>query len=701
MKMIIMSWALSCLTATGVSARDTQPYINDTLRTIELGEFTVKARQRIVKGDRKVLLPTAEQVKMSADGLELLQKLHIPRITVNAMTGEIGMTGQGNVVLCINGVKVSDRDIADVRPADIVRIEYHDSPGARWGSADAVINYVTRHHESGGSVSGDFFDAVGNGVAGINSISVKHNRGRSEWSFNAGSFGQVRNNWIREYEEKRISPAGVSYRRETGQPVKIGGNSMESMLNYSYTVAGKSLFNIRTGYTLNDVPYSELGDRSNILYTSDADKPLTIYEHMTERSHSPSLDLYWQRTFKGGQQIIFDVVGTYIKTGSKRTYRESADNDPVTDVFSDIDGRKYSVIAEGLYEKNAGNNKFTGGMRHMQAYTDNRYEGTATADVSMHQAETSLYTEYQRQSDKWSYAGSLTGTLIYYSQSGRHKETYSVQPSARISFIPDERWYIRYRADMKTSAPSLSDMNDVEQEIDAGQVRRGNPDLNAFHTLNQSLATGYGSGFFNADVILSYKHEYHPIMESVIYDNGIFVRTYENQKSFGILRAEATLTIRPWKDHLSVSLTPEVTRYFSRGNTYRHTYTMSKFIWNVDFSYGNWMLAYNTMLGKDNYMYGEQITEEKSMHLITAGYRQPKWSVKIGAINPFLKEYRMETCNRSALNPSVSRAYTRKTLYFLVKLDFNLNYGRQTKGNGKKIHNEDKDAGIMQGNKGM
>ena len=50
---------------------------------ISLDEVTIQARSIIEKGDRKVILPTQNQLKMSSSGIDLLGKLQLPRITVD------------------------------------------------------------------------------------------------------------------------------------------------------------------------------------------------------------------------------------------------------------------------------------------------------------------------------------------------------------------------------------------------------------------------------------------------------------------------------------------------------------------------------------------------------------------------------------------------------------------------------------------
>ena len=105
---------------------------------ISLDEITIQAQSVIEKGDRKVILPTQNQLKMSSSGIDLLGKLQLPRITVDIMSGEITTSGNGEVQLRINGVQVTYTEISSLSPEDILRIEYHDTPGARYGNAAAV-----------------------------------------------------------------------------------------------------------------------------------------------------------------------------------------------------------------------------------------------------------------------------------------------------------------------------------------------------------------------------------------------------------------------------------------------------------------------------------------------------------------------------------------------------------------------------------
>ena len=121
--------------------------------SINLNEITIQARSVITKADRKIILPSEEQIKMSTDGIDLMRKMQLPRIMVDPISGEVNMSGNGEIQLRINGVQVTNAEIASIPTADIIRIEYHDDPGVRYGNADVVIDYITRNNESGGNIN--------------------------------------------------------------------------------------------------------------------------------------------------------------------------------------------------------------------------------------------------------------------------------------------------------------------------------------------------------------------------------------------------------------------------------------------------------------------------------------------------------------------------------------------------------------------
>ena len=125
----------------------------------QLDEVTVIAANIVNRADRKIVFPNKQQLAASTNGVNLLQALMLPRIQVNPMTRDISVSGGGSVQLCLNGAKVDAKDISALQPNDIIRIEYLENPGLRYGDAEAVLNYITRRYETGGSVSLDMMNS--------------------------------------------------------------------------------------------------------------------------------------------------------------------------------------------------------------------------------------------------------------------------------------------------------------------------------------------------------------------------------------------------------------------------------------------------------------------------------------------------------------------------------------------------------------
>ena len=666
---------------------------------ISLDEITIQAQSVIEKGDRKVILPTQNQLKMSSSGIDLLGKLQLPRITVDIMSGEITTSGNGEVQLLINGVQVTYTEISSLSPEDILRIEYHDTPGARYGNAAAVIDYITKNKKAGGSISGGAIHSLSSNRTSIDDmVSGRYNYGKSEISANT-RYIQRKGDWTREYDERFIFPDKELHRLETGEPTLFNKKLLTSSLSYSLQEKGKYLFNAQFRYTLQDNP-AGYEDRKSKLYTSDSDIPVSIYDHTKERNHLPSLDLYYQRNLKNDQRLIFNLVGTYIKSSNTRIHQEKQEGIANTELYSDIAGKKYSLTAEAIYEKKLGQGTLTGGLRHLQSYTDNRYEGKDAMDVILKQAESYAYAEYKGKIQNWGYMANLSLNRFYYSQRDNRSERYGLQPSLLVSYNPVDNLHFRYHINLKNNAPSIAYLNDVEQRIDILQTRRGNPNLKSFRSTIQDFNAVFNTGICSIDALVSYAYEKSPIMESVIYEEGMFIRTYENQKSFQHLTAEVTFKIKPWKDHISLSITPGINRYISTGNNYLHTYTLKELRINLDASYKNWLLNFMTITPPNRYVYGEQLLKGDLMHTLMIGYKQPAWSIMAGIHNPFMKTYRSENENWSALNPVKSDIHsTNMSNTIVVKLNFNLNFGRQYKGANKRIQNIDTDSGILQGTK--
>ena len=443
---------------------------------IALKDVTVTANAVIQKADRKIIVPSDAQIRASNSGVTLLRNLQLSRIIINPINNTVTVPGGDAVQLRINGVEVTIAEVVALQPADIIRIEYHDDPGMRYNNAAAVIDYITRRRESGGSVSANLANVPPSIMGwGENFASAKVNNKKSEFGVNA-YWSRRGIDWTRENQETFVLPDKTLQRIEEGQPTKFKDDRLNMALNYNLNEPDKYLFNATLRYNYQKTP-NQFSDRESIIHSSDNSTPLSILDHSTWNNNTPSLDLYYQRNLKNDQLIIFNAVGTYIDSKSTRLYEERRNEELTTDIFSSVTGDKYSFIMEGIYEKKLKTGKLSGGIKHTQSYTSNVYDGNVSTNIGLNFAETYGYGEFQWRKDKFNYTFGLGVMRTYNSQGDGKNEKYIFRPTLRVAYNINDNAYIRYNGYISGYSPSLSDLNNVEQEIDSLQIRRGNPNL--------------------------------------------------------------------------------------------------------------------------------------------------------------------------------------------------------------------------------
>ena len=660
-----------------------------------LGEVVVEGEKEIQKIDRQLVMPTEAQKKASTNGVSLLQYLQLSNLNINGIAKSITTSYGETVQLRINGVEVTQAEIVAIRPEDVIRVEYHEQPGLRYGGAAAVVDYIVRRRDSGGNVSADLTNGVTLPGFGDYQVSGKYNRGKS--SFSALIQWSRRDlEWNRENEETFYYPNKVIYNQElVAFPNRVKYDYITTSLNYNFTNGEKSMLNIAIRNNVKDIPCS-FTDRNSFLYQED--RVYEVKDRESTRTSIPSLDIYYQLNLKNDQHLYFDVVGTYLGTSTQRIYSMTEQGQAPVEIFSKTEGDKYSVIGEAIYERPLWGGKFTIGMKHNQATMDNVYDGDAQTKVSMNTAETSVFAEYQSKVKKLNYTVGAGAMRTNYKQGGASQEKYFFRPTLNLSYQMGKIFW-RDNASMSGYAPSLSALSDVVQNMDAYQVRRGNPDLKSCTYFTNRLSMAYRTKNVSLELSARYSYDHRPIMEETLYEDGKFVRTYDNQKGFHRLIVQGNIQLQPVKQHLSISLNPFFNRYISQGNTYTHTHSNWGFRGSVVGMYRHWTLMTN-MYTSNHELWGETINKGENYHTVALGYNKGKWAVQAMVMNPFTDDYHQGVENVSRLAPNKQLAFSKDlTRKFMLNVSFNLDFGKQKQTPGKRIDNEDTDTGILSGSK--
>lgn len=663
---------------------------------ISLESITIHASNFTSTSDRKLVFPSERQMKVSTNGINLLQQLMLPKLQVNPLTNEVSIPGGGEIQLRINGAQVESQEILALIPSEIIRIEYHDNPGLRYGNAEVVLDYIVRRPETGGSLGFGMDDAFKFKMWGNNYIHGKINHKKSELAVNYNiSHRNFHNMWRDNEESFAFADGSVLKRLEEGSPDRgeLGWQNLN--VSYSYMPSDKALVKATLRYYYSHNPHMNYsGKMFNLANRNDY---VDMIDYSSSKANRPAIDLYYLQGLKNGQALVFNLVGTYNYSNQTRIYQESHNKSILTDITNQVVGEKYSIIGETIYEKKLGVSRISGGIRHTQSFSDNTYKSKPDYKTEMDQAMTFAYAEFKGKVKSLDYTISAGVNRAWLSQGddGEGYENYTINPRMVLHYNLPGNQFIRLRADINNNSPSLSDLSAVEQAIDSLQIQRGNPNLEPYMKYKTELAYEYQKGFFYGNIWGVYEYAPKAIMDEKKQEGDKIVQTWNNQRNWQRLANRLSLRVGPIRDILQFSVAGGVNHYISNGSSYEHTYTNWFVSAEISATYKKFMLLGGLMTNW-NWFYGETMSGGENLHYITARYNYKNLSVGVSAKMPFIDNYKMESENWSQY-ASYKRAHHVKEISRMMtfQLSYNFSIGRKFKDTSKRINNSDDDSGIM------
>lgn len=672
----------------------TQQIIKDTILTnVDLEEIVVKAPEIINKNGKKTYFPTSQQKKLSNNGLSLLEKLQLTGLQVNTLFSTISVSGGGTVTFCIDGRIVELNDILALKSNQISRIEYDDNPGARFKDSAVVINYILKKAQQGGNIMTDLMEAI-NTTFGRNHISGKYNQGHSEWSLNYdmqhASFHEFHNQKTESYhftDKNNISQI------EDGKLGHLKYDVHHITANYNYLLPEKWMFNIALRGIYYNSPKEELNSK---LHNSDnLNEDWDLKDHSKEHTYTSTIDVYLQKNLSKGENLYFDLVGTYIDSYSSMNYNILNNNDTINHFLNNINGNKYSMIGEALYEKTSTKSKWTIGYKHQYGYANNAYSGTTIATTRLHDTNSYLYAEWQQNFAKWNYS---FGADLCYSEFKQSNEGYKkvyFRPTLQVSYSPSEKFHIKNRISIENKLPTLSQLSDIEQTIDNYQILKGNPNLHPSTEYKTRLTFDYQQPSWNTTLNINYQYQHHPIMDETYQRDNVFIRTYNNQTWWQKLNAEYEIRLKLLQGALSFRGALGFDYFDSKSPDYHHSYSNLYGIINTTLAYKFCALTFDLTTHRPSLL-GEVLTLGEDLHDIALTYFKKKYTLSLAMNNPFMNNYRIGFKNFSKQAPYQNYQYINETSkMFLIRWTWNFDYGRKYKSKKQKIQNEDNDTGVM------
>ena len=663
-----------------------------------LNEVVVKGSNIINKVDRQIILPTPIQVKSSNSGYELLNSLMLPGLRIDPIQNTISAVGGGNVQVRINDVVASTTQIKALRPANVLRVEYIDDPGVRYGdeNVNAVINFIVKQMESGASINTDLQNAPFVGF-GNDLLSLRANHKKSQFGIDYFlSYRDYKKRYT-DSEEKYVFPSTNMQRNMIGieQPFSYQTHSIEA--SYNLTQPNKYVFN---AVFKDEILNSPNNDSAFGIEYSDPHTPdASSFLHAVMKSNTPSLDLFYQLQLPKKQSITLNTVGTYIYSLYDRSYTEYQDNMPSSNYAYSTDGKKYSFIGEGIYDKELKPFKLTSGLKYSQSYTDNQYTGSTNAITTLHNSSLYFYAQLQGKLSKINYQ---VGAGVSRSQFSEENESYNFltfRPIVSLSYSFLKTSFLRYRFSITPLLPSLSKLSDIRQDLEDFLVNEGNPNLKPYRMYQNSILYRYKQKLLTGTLTGKYDYYKNPIMGDVYRedsnDGSVFVYTYNNQKKFQQLGTDLDLTYGPVKDIVTMEVEGGMNRYFSTGNDYYHQYTNWYIGAAIQANYKNWIF-YTSVNTRSNSLYGETINMGEANNNVGLYYQIKNCRLGLSMLYPYSREWNAGSEQLSSIAYTKSWTHIKENGHMLMlNFAWNVDYGRKHQAGEKTLNNSDNDSGIV------
>ena len=674
-------------------------YLKPTATT--LGAVTITAKSVFSKDGIRYVVPPSGLVKTSSNGLMLLEKMNLPRLRVDAVSNTILVSGGGQVQLRINGREVTAQDISALQCDEIIRIEYHDKPEARYNYAAAVLDYIVKHRESGGYI----FTELWNGLLtpfGEDRIVAKMNRKKSElsasynlqyrnwnhlWRTNNETF-QLADKTITRYEDGK--PAGFEYYNHRAN---LGYNYQEenNMLNISFTTLVKNQVH---------------KDWKSDLYSNFSTAPVSMSDSSQNMLINPSLNIYYQHALTKNETLIFNLFGLINSGSYNRYYNETYQGRVLTGLTSAIDEDQYSGGISFLYENKLKAGTLNIGLNEKSVSTRDSYKNKVDSSDLFNKSALDvhviyLYAQFGRQLNKWYYRAGIGTNMSIQAVNNTVNNYLFFRPSFTLTYSPKEDVEINYTGSVYPTSPDLAALTDYDQRIDSLQIQRGNPALKPQTNYYNAFSIDYNFKKTGVSYYLNHTYTALPLMENSFLENDVIVRTIENHKSFQTFNTELEFRAKPYKDYFTVQLYSGINHYISNGNTYNHTETIYYIGGKVKINYKkltlSWLVSQNT---SDSY-WGETLMRDESAHVVSLSYNTQTYYVGLECFNMFSTKHVGSRENFNSVAPYTRFEYLDELRNMIrFKINYTFRYGKEYNAGNKKIRNsEDVESGIQKGEK--
>lgn len=657
----------------------------DSIATRELQEIVIEAPKVIRKADMDVYHPSKSAVDNSKNGMQLLNNLMIPSLSVSDALGRITAAGQ-SVQVRINGRTATIDQVRALLPETIRSVEWMDNPGLRYGDANYVLNFIVANPTLGGSLQLSARPAL-NTAWGFYMTDAKLNLGKSQFEIGANYKLTDKMKTHRDYTETFTYPDGSTLtRKETSRGGSMDNTQSRAWASYNYIKPDTTVF--MAEFSL----WQNITDKMlyrGLMSLNDGIDDILMTESHGSPGKTPSLSLYWQQNLPRKQMLVIDFSSSFYFGRSFSNYQEQIPDvtGSLTDIHTNIKDRNQAYGIEADYIMNRRNSRFTAGISYTANRNRSEYENLGGEIFHQRQDKVYFFAEYYRRFGNWTATAGIgaqyTDFLFKESSWGNH--SWSARPQATITYSPNPNHSFRLNFTSWQSTPSLAETNVVPQQLDSFQWRVGNQNLKTANSYMLTFRYGFNlprvSGSFGIRAFTS-PNAITPLLK---WDEDRLITTYENSrglKNLSFFLAPQIEIIPQW---LTVSGYVQYRMERMKGTGYAITHNGWSGNASLQLSHRGFVLSVEYQYAQRD-LWGEQIKWGEDLNVIALDYNWRDWQFGAGILMPFGK-YDQGSKSLSKWNTNEQHMRLDMCMPF-VTVAWNLQWGRQ-KRDVQKIINAD------------
>lgn len=657
----------------------------DTVASRELQEIVIEAPKVIRKADMDVYHPSKSAVENSKNGMQLLNNLMIPTLSVSDQLGTIQAAGQ-SVQVRINGRESSIDEVRALLPETIKRVEWIDNPGLRYGGANYVLNFIVTNPTLGGSLMAQARPAL-NQAWGFYMADAKFNTGRSQWEI-GGNFKLTNKlKTHRDYTETFTYPDGQSVTRDETSRGGILDNSMANIwASYNYIKPDTTVFMAHIGYYRS---FNEKLIYNGLLSLSNGADDILLTDSRGNQGYTPSLSLYWQQNFAHRQMLIVDFNSSFYSGRSFSSYLEQLPDtqnplDYVTSIHTEIKDRNQAYAIEVDYVKKWRNGRFTAGASYTANRNRSRYVSLNGEIFHQRQDKVYFFAEYFHRFGKLTATAGLgvqyTDFLFKETNQGNH--SWSPRPQATITYSINQNHNLRLNFTSWQSTPSLAETNIVPQQLDGFQWRIGNQNIKTANSYMLTFRYGFNLPRVNGTFGVRAFTSPNAITPLLYWDNDRLITTYENSRGLQNLSFFFAPQVEIIPGWLMASAYVQYRMERMRGTGYNlHNNAWSG---NAELALSHWGFTLSGQYVRaQRDLWGEKISWDEDMNIIDLSYNWKSWQFSAGIIMPFGK-YDHGNKLLSKWNRNEQHVHLDMRMPY-ISISYNLQWGRQKRSAQKLV----------------